>query len=233
MPAALYPRNRGFEFGRSGKTIVGPDEIVARVLCSDCEQRLNRNGEDYALRWLAPKAKAGRSPLQQAIKDTPALFVDQPPSGTCHFASQLGIDPEKIAYFVLSLVWRAAAHRWPMPEETFSTQLDLGEHYEPLRRYLLGQAPYPEHAHVMLTMCTDVRSQKHWMFPAMSLEINGLIVVPVMGMAFRIWFGRIIPPQFEHVIFYPSAGHPIFSRDCWDTFGKIFEPIFGPRPRSV
>jgi hypothetical protein len=227
MPAALYPKNRDFEYGKGGKRILSPDQITAPLFCIDCEQRLNRNGENEVLRWLAPKAKVGTSPLQKALREKTPLFVEPPPSGACHFASQLGIDAEKFAYFGLTLVWRAAAHRWPMPGGTLSTQLDLGEHYEPLRRYLLGETGYPEHAHVMLTMCTDPKSQRHWMFPALSLEVPGMIVVPVMGMAYRFWFGRVIPPRIEHVIFFPSDGKPIFSRDCWDTFSKIFAGTFG------
>lgn len=65
------------------------------------------------------------------------------------------------------------------------------------------------------------------MFPALSLDVPGMIVVPVMGMAYRFWFGRVIPPRIEHVIFYPSDGKPIFSRDCWDTFSTIFKNSFG------
>jgi hypothetical protein len=78
----------------------------------------------------------------------------------------------------------------------------------------------------MLTVCTDEESQRHWMPPARSSEFNQMFLVPVMGMAFRIWLGRVIPIQFEQVIFFPSDGRPVFSRECWDVLGPMFDGLF-------
>jgi hypothetical protein len=69
------------------------------------------------------------------------------------------ITPERFAYFALSLVWRAS-HGWPLPDGTRTTPLDLGEYAEPIRLYLLGEAPFPNHTYVALTACTDEKSRQ-------------------------------------------------------------------------
>lgn len=116
MPAALYPWHRKLQFAMGDGTPLKPTEFTAYLLCDDCEQRFNRNGENEVLRWLAPKAKAGTSPLQSKLREVKPFFVDAPPAGTCHHASALGIDAEKFAYFGLSLLWRAAVHSCLSPK---------------------------------------------------------------------------------------------------------------------
>ena len=115
MPAAVYPKKRKPMFGMGDQTILNPEQIKAHLLCTECEQRFDRNGESHVLYWLAPKAKAGKSPLQRKLREVEPVFREEPPSGNLYFASMLGIDAEKFAYFGLSLLWRAAAHRWPFP----------------------------------------------------------------------------------------------------------------------
>lgn len=221
MPAALYPWHRDLQFAMGDGTPFDPVEIKAHLLCGDCEQRFNRNGENEVLRWLAAKAKAGTSPLQKKLREVTPVFRDTPPSGDCYFASSLGIDAEKFAYFGLSLLWRAAVHSWPLAPGRSSTRLELGAYEEPLRRYLVGNAPFPDNIHVMITVCTDIKSQKFWA-PPQEGDIRGMYVAPVLGMAYRFWLGHVIPPGINQVIFYPSDGRPIFARDCWDVIGKMF-----------
>lgn len=207
-------------------TPLKPTEFTAYLLCDDCEQRFNRNGENEVLRWLAPKAKAGTSPLQSKLREVKPFFVDAPPAGTCHHASALGIDAEKFAYFGLSLLWRAAVHSWPFSEERSSTRLELGEHLEPLRRYLLGETAFPNNLYVFLTVCTDIRSQKYWAPPQPAGDWPGMFLVPVMGMAYRFWLGRVIPSTLEQGIFFPSDGRFVFSGNCWSVFEKMFGGMF-------
>ena len=76
----------------------------------------------------------------------------------------------------------------------------------------------------MLTICTDTKSQKHWT-PPQPGDFKGMFVVPVMGMAFRFWLGRVLPPTVDQLLLFPADGK-IFSRDCWDVFGPMLEPLF-------
>ena len=114
MPAALYPKNKKKKVlaTRTGSFSTF-DEITAQLFCDECEQRFNKNGESEVLRWLAPKAKKGTSPLQRALRQATPVWSET--DFVCHWGSSLGIAPEKFAYFGLSLVWRASVHAWQLP----------------------------------------------------------------------------------------------------------------------
>lgn len=63
--------------------------------------------------------------------------------------SEISSSPEvkrdDLAYFALSVFWRAAIHRWPDPEDpTRTIKIELGpSNTELLRRFLLGEAALP------------------------------------------------------------------------------------------
>jgi len=52
-----------------------------------------------------------------------------------------GVDPDQLAYFGASIFWRASCHGWNYEDRT-----TLGAYEEPFRRFLLGEAPWPEKA---------------------------------------------------------------------------------------
>src|ERR1043166_8918863 len=92
MPAALYPKNKKLQMATGTETKLDPAQVVDRLLCGDCEQRFNRNGEDEVLRWLAPKARKGRSPLWEALQTAIPVFRDS--DFAMYFASAFGISVE-------------------------------------------------------------------------------------------------------------------------------------------
>lgn len=226
MPAALYPKNKKKLFATTKQKVLDPEHIVAPLLCDECEGRFNRNGEDDVLRWLAPKAKQGTSPLYTALRSgTPAWSDDDL---TCYWGTSVGLLPERFGYFGLSLVWRAAACEWPLPDGGRTPRLDLGEFAEPIRLFLLGRAPFPQNVYMMLTVCSDERSQQIWSPPQRSPEFDALIVAPVLGTLFRFWLGRVLPPPIERTIFFPANGNPVFITNCWDgvlsnSYSHLFE----------
>lgn len=227
MPAGLYPRNKKLQIATRAGAELDPEQIVDRLLCGDCEQRFNRHGEDEVLRWLGPKAKRGKSPLWTALQTATPVFRE--PDFAMYFASAFGISVDKFVYFVLSLVWRAAAHAWPLPDGTRTTRLELGEYYEPVRLYLLGDDGFPEHTYLTMALCTDEKPQDYWMPPQLSEDLPRLVLVPLFGALFRVWFGRVIPKPIEVQLFYPDSANPIFTTHCWDLLGDSFQRLFPPK----
>ena len=226
MPAALYPKNKKKLFATTKHKAFDPEQIVAPLLCDECENLFNQHGESEVLRWLAPKAKQGTSPLYAALRNGTPAWTDQ--DLRCYWGTSVGLSPEHFAYFGLSLVWRASACEWPLPKGEHTPQLGLGEFAEPIRLFLRRAAPFPANVYLMLTVCSDERSQQIWSPPQRSLEFDGLIVAPVLGALFRFWLGRVLPPPIERTIFFPADGNPVFLTNCWDgvlsnSYSHLFE----------
>ncbi len=159
MPAALYPKNKKYVLSTRVTAIPNADQVVEPLLCGECEQRFNRGGENDVLRWIAPKAKKDGSPLAAALRDVPPDWTGD--DLVRYPGAALGISPEKLAYFALSLGWRGSVHGWSLPDGGRTTPLDLKEFAEPVRKFLLGDAPFPEHVYLSVTVCADDPSREY------------------------------------------------------------------------
>src|SRR3954462_3956533 len=56
IPRALYPRRVKQQFATRRKKGIINDEIKAYLLCAECEQRFDRNGEAEVMRHVAAKS---------------------------------------------------------------------------------------------------------------------------------------------------------------------------------
>jgi hypothetical protein len=118
MPAAMYPGNRALVLATHETTTTDPgrdDQVKDHLLCGECDQLFNRNGESEVLRWMAPKAKPGNSPLQRKVQGEQPEWWHPNENLALHTAESLGMNTEAFAYFAMSLVWRAAVYAWPLP----------------------------------------------------------------------------------------------------------------------
>jgi len=66
-----------------------------------------------------------------------------------HVASIPGIDVRAITYFGASIFWRGSIHPW---NSNGSIPVPLGPYADPLRRYLLGEAAFPDHIALMVAI---------------------------------------------------------------------------------
>jgi hypothetical protein len=76
-----------------------------------------------------------------------------------------GIDRQKLGYFALSVFWRGSVHVWRGSSKK-APVIQLGEYEEPIRRYLLGETPFPAGIAVMPFVCTDQFSQSVFYEPS-------------------------------------------------------------------
>jgi hypothetical protein len=111
LPKALYNLCR--QDGRN--PIVATSTVVdfsqkqmwKHLLCKKCEDLLSKRGERYTLNLVH---RGDRFSLLERIKlAAPINFSGNVPM---YSGLQLGIETEKFAYFVLSLVWRGAQGPW-------------------------------------------------------------------------------------------------------------------------
>jgi hypothetical protein len=79
------------------------------LLCSACEGRFSEKGENYVLPLLK---KGNRFPLLEKLKLALPLYTTE--TNAAFVCPSVGLDGEKIGYFGLSMVWRAAVRPWLM-----------------------------------------------------------------------------------------------------------------------
>ncbi len=70
------------------------------------------------------------------------------------------IDRAKLAYFALSVFWRASVHTWTS-DDGAEVRIEFGARYnEELRRYLIGATALPKKAALLVAACTDKASSR-------------------------------------------------------------------------
>ncbi len=194
MPAALYSKKASSAYAT--RTNIGPSnrEIKAWLLCCDCEQLFNENGESEVLRYTNPKGP--RFPLHEMLKV--GLPREYHPDLSRFSGADFGVDMDKFAYFAISVAWRGAVHDWIMPDGTVDDRYELGEFVEPMRVYLLGKAPSAGYCRDVV-VSTDDEARRVWITPATHVEMNCLNVrFLTFGVFFRVMMGYGMPQFFRN-----------------------------------
>jgi hypothetical protein len=212
MPAALYPRRKAeFEMTTPSRTFATTIQIEQPLLCHECEQRFNRNGESHVLDVIAPKSYK-RFPLHDRMRVAYARDSDR--SVSRFYGPDFGIDTDTFSYFAVSVVWRAAAAQWLMPDGTLTQHIELGAFQENLRRYLLGETLLPPDMAVIVIVCSDEESRQRFFHPAGFVEagcINFRFLA--RGVLFRVMMGYQMWPYLREQS-CTSARKCIWYGDC-------------------
>lgn len=197
-------------------------QVTDYVLCADCEDIFNKNGEG----WMLRQVWDGTSfPLYERLKLAHPRYPFQ--NALVFSATATGIDANKLGYFALSLFWRAAVHTWNVGFGAQSTKLDLGAAEEPLRLYLLGQGSLPLNLVLVSTVCTDPESMGTLMTPGIRsaplLPNVPAFGVTTLGVHFMLLLGPL-PLEFQDLCCLHSSQRHIFLRNCHD---QTFESYKG------
>lgn len=198
-------------------------QIHGYVLCSDCEQLLNKNGEHYTIGQM--RGKRGFPVLQRLRVALPMASA-----GTvCSYnGAAIGVDTEKLAYFALSVVWRAGAHKWKnlySDEPTYS--IDLGPFLERMRKYLLGTSPFPPNITVNVQVASDTQSQRSAYTPSWAAGARCPVVgFLVCGIHFAVAMGNPLPPEYLQTCCYNSPQKIIFEKDISGQSTRAFNRLY-------
>lgn len=168
LPKALYRLSRNESSPNPNPSLVSRRGIVQTsrqvkdfVLCADCEQRFSKHGERYAMSQV--NRKEGFALLDTLSKSTNHRTVG---GFTFYYdTSTLGINRAKLAYFALSVFWRASVHVWHRPQHK-TPMITLGQYEEPIRKYLLGDMSFPSEIATILYVCNDYHSQNIFYEPS-------------------------------------------------------------------
>ena len=94
---------------RRVRLVLSDAQARAHILCSRCEQRFNREGED----WVIENAfhNPGQFPLRTSLEQL-GPFTSELGFRSFYVQPSNGIDLSKLVYFAASVVWRASVHDW-------------------------------------------------------------------------------------------------------------------------
>jgi hypothetical protein len=184
-------------------------EVQDYLLCSECDNLLNQNGES----WLIPKL---------ARQDGPFLLLDilekLPPiekkgeSVAFVAADNPEIDIEKLTHFALGVFWKASVHSWSGTKK--ESLIDLGPYSDKLRRFLIQAGPYPDH--VALVVMVPPRNKQ---LVAIAQPYRGRtkafhnFIVYIPGVEFILCVGKGISAEAKMCCVYSNSAHPILVHD--------------------
>jgi hypothetical protein len=184
-------------------------QISDYLLCGRCEQLFNSNGENYVSKLVYDGADF---PLLD--KMNVALTMKEERNLLVYSASAMGLDVDKVAYFVLSLFWRASVHSWATIGAQ-RTSIGLGVHEEPIRKFLLGKGPFPADIAVVVHACSD-RASKGLIFSPTAAIGSTYVTYSVLvrGVYFRLLTGLSPSAHGHRLCIVNSPKHVIFEEDC-------------------
>lgn len=189
-----------------------PKQLWAHLLCSSCEKLLNEKGEKPV---QALFNGANGFPLLNRMELALPFKVSR--TVMTYSGLSMGIDTEPLAYYALSMLWKGAVHKWTTLKGQKSF-IKLGKHRERIRRYLLGEAGFPEGIYVIVTACTDIGSQGMNFAPAKMAGTR----FPMYSLLIRgIWFHIAVteePVPVDNLCCYRSDRRVLHKADCSKEF---------------
>jgi hypothetical protein len=225
---AAHGRVRGPIYASKALTAATSKHITDYVFCAECEnQRFNRCGESYILALIG---QGSRFPLRDRMD---LAIPDRITNDSAQYSSvRLGIDTEKVGYFALSMIWKGAVHEWRTPFGEKLPILDLGVMREPVRQYLLGEAPFPV-AVVMVNVCNDSVSRELLLMPVRSSTQNPYqFEFIALGLHFFVLLGDVTDMYVRELCCVTSTKRVLFRRDCTKRVAQHFAAVEKSTKRS-
>jgi len=190
-----------------------PRQLWAHLLCESCERLLNESGEkpvQALFNGATSFPLLNRMNVAMAVATTPTVVI--------YSGSAMGIDTERLAYYALSILWKGSVHKWTTLKGQKSS-VDLGAHQEPIRRYLIGDAGFPNCIYVVVTACTDIGAQGMVFAPSlMAQTMYPMHSLLVRGIWFHIAMTDKPTPGLDGVCCVRSAKKVIHKADCTEPF---------------
>ena len=220
LPRALYRLARGsgtrgnqdpVAFTAKGSRS-SSHQLKDYVLCRECEQLFSKKGEDYVMRLVTKRN--GQFPLLEKLRQAPTKTKRG--DWSAYSATETPeIDRATIAYFALSVFWRASVHSW-RDVEGDRVKIDLGTRYnEELRRYLLGEAHLPKNAWLLVSACSDNLSQQIFFMPSENAVVNDRTVgFAARGIVFTLHMTKTPTTPVRRLSMTNTAHSWIVAADC-------------------
>ena len=200
---------------------ITPRQMWAHLLCEVCEQKLNKLGEKPVLKLF--NDASDNFPLLNRMN----LAIPHKVEGKAiiYSGEAIGIDTEPLAHYALGVLWKGSVHKWITLKRQEST-VDLGKYQEPIRRYLVGEAGFPNGVYITVTVCIDLGSQITIYAPSKLEETQ----YPTNSFLARgLWFHIITtddnPKGLSGLCSVRSPKKLLYKADCKEIFLKAGQHI--------
>jgi hypothetical protein len=225
LPAALYRLLRSQTIKPSDPllitdkvTLTSSRQPSAYLLCVQCEDRFRTGGEE----WMMQRCYRGGAKFLLRDSVLGSQLLDDGEMGRLYSVKESqDVSVEHLAFFAASVFWRASIHNWrfgPRIERIF-----LGPYQESLRRYLLGQEPFPLNAAIWVWVSNYDKPSRAISFPH-SLRTWDCYahVFDIPGVRFTMLVGKVLPEighrlcilqGSEKIILVSSAPDDILASD--------------------
>jgi len=221
-PAGLYKYCKAANLGpvrMTAKEIaVAKEEVTAYLLCQECEQRLNRDGEN----WLLPKLATmeEKFPFYNILTEVPPDTLED---GSAAYASSRNrkIGFRKLTNFAVGVFWKASVHSWR--NNKTEPMIQLGKYGEEFRRFLVGKGKFPKHATLVVGVSPPEKAVIGFMMPHFrGVSTYHQFVFYVPGIVFVLQVGKQISDFERQLCFYSDPLHPIIVADlAKDIYGMV------------
>jgi hypothetical protein len=208
IPRAVYREIRASKNQNPNPVLVTSDvvkpvsrQVVRHLLCSDCEQMLNKNGERDVMQIM--RRRSGSFPLQSFLKSIEP-HVQSPTVKIYRGHPKI----DELVYFASSVFWRASVTKWQISMGS-SLSLELGPYEELLRSFLLSVGGFPSGLSMGIQMVTNPMLQQMARFPALRRELGIRVFnFQIPGIQFSLWAGKHQPET--HMNFCAARTGSIF-----------------------
>jgi hypothetical protein len=157
IPAGLYARTGEPSLPNPNPVIISKgvmlqtsDQLWAHLLCAECEELFNKNGEDWVLARV-PQSYNAPFPLREALRPEEPIAIGDG-FNVYAGASIKSFDMDRIVYFGISIFWRGAVCEWKDRAGATAPPVALCGYEEPVRRFLRGDA-FPKDMFLEVFLC--------------------------------------------------------------------------------
>jgi hypothetical protein len=240
MPQGMYKRIRSEDKDNPHPILIDKtgsrscsDQITDYAFCKECEGRFDRNGENYALRMAALR---GRFRLQEELEAVKPSF-DKLDFRGYSIEDSPNIRRDDLAYFALSVFWRASVHEWPpLTDGGTPVKIELGKlNNEVLRRYLMEETSIPSNLSMFFVACTDKISQSVFYMPKLISreECVWSYGFTACGYIFNLIVARRVPDRMANLCFFHSPSRWIFMRDAEEKTIEALRSLMAQQPAEL
>ena len=189
-------------------------QIRAYLLCRGCEERFNKQGENWVLCHFLKEN--GNFELETLLKSKPPIKT-YCSLETLYYASLIPeINIEALSYFAMSVFWRGSIHTWPNEKKI---AVPLGPYSEQIRKYLHGESTFPEHICLLVFIRQDKNFNRAACFPWGGRTKEGYKYhFSIPGIAFTLLVGKSISPSSKKLCFINGERNPIIGTPFLDQF---------------